>query len=609
MERLPRLKIYSQKIWLPTSLLATLALVLLFVPAVSAAGTPNYPGGMTFAGNGDRVIDGISLTEGDLSVRIEHSTGAENSYFSVNLYQDNDLDGIYVSEWTADGIVVSDDVPVSDLFHAAYEDAQSVDSVVNTTSIGGKARLEVEAEGEWRVTLEEHPRPMHSIEGRVVPGNGSDGDLLDSNATVVAVSPEGERYESETNNYGSFAVDVYGFTNYTLTADAPGYVPSSRGVTVSRQDFLDLGYPSWAVDIGTIRLGEEVEEADIEVEVHGPAGALAGVTIDYSVELKNKGPSDATNVVVLHQTGVYGRAGDVEVIDTSSSGGSSVVQKGGSIRSVEWVVPRLDSGETTTLETRLRISNVTEKATVSSEATMVMSDVSFEGPVLWNDPNSGNNVDSVETDIALVRVSEETETSAEMEKPEEFEVTVDPASTYLRTSGESAGDALPISLQERGIEPGDVITVERIGTWGTGSGEEGRGVIGVFSATDEVMGPEEVNRVPGAVDAGLEVETGLTWFGERSTDIPEDFSVADSEGTRNRVTVTVPEGARYLFVAANDVLYEDNSGSFTIRVTVKKSGEEATGTPGFGTPVSMAALMAAAAALARTRRRRRGDSR
>jgi hypothetical protein len=55
----------------------------------------------------------------------------------------------------------------------------------------------------------------------------------------------------------------------------------------------------------------------------------------------------------------------------------------------------------------------------------------------------------------------------------------------------------------------------------------------------------------------------LTLFTHLSTDIPEDFWVRD-------ITVTIPVGARYLFVAVPDSWYMDNldaNGDFGVRIT------------------------------------------
>jgi hypothetical protein len=72
-----------------------------------------------------------------------------------------------------------------------------------------------------------------------------------------------------------------------------------------------------------------------------------------------------------------------------------------------------------------------------------------------------------------------------------------------------------------------------------------------------------LNRVPGAIDAGIAVVTWNTLFGNMSTDIPQDFRIANT-------FVQVPVGANYLFVAAEDIYYSDNSdpdGDYAVRIT------------------------------------------
>lgn len=142
---------------------------------------------------------------------------------------------------------------------------------------------------------------------------------------------------------------------------------------------------------------------------------------------------------------------------------------------------------------------------------------------------------------------------------EATEIGVDPSATYLHTAADDpAADATPIPLGELGIEPGSEVTLTRVGSY-TKGGPGGQGLTAVFSASSELLAPEELDRLPDAIDAGEDYETSPTYYGDEQTDIPEDFLVSTQDGSDPSVTVTVPAEASHLFVAAIDNLYADNT--------------------------------------------------
>ena len=172
-------------------------------------------------------------------------------------------------------------------------------------------------------------------------------------------------------------------------------------------------------------------------------------------------------------------------------------------------------------------------------------------------------------------------------------VTIDipPTATYLRTNNDAAGDTAPIALADQPFGPGDRITLERLGEFDNGSpgGTAGLGMHAVFSESDELLGQSERNRVPGAIDVGPDHVTTPTYYGGRSTSIPEDFLVANNDGSQTSVTVDIPDGATHLFVAAKDNLYEDNSVSgdqFAVRISDGAGQPPATPTGEGETPVT-----------------------
>ncbi len=164
-------------------------------------------------------------------------------------------------------------------------------------------------------------------------------------------------------------------------------------------------------------------------------------------------------------------------------------------------------------------------------------------------------------------------------------ISIDPLNTYLFTNNDpwsgngSVPGTIPIVLSELGIGGGDLIQLERLGDWYDGHAGYGgdvssmdvvREMIGVFSSGSTLLAPNLFSRVPGALDAGVDITTWNTLFGNMATDIGEDFGI-------DNIFVQVPVGATHLFVAAHDIYYSDNSdpdGDFAVRITPVSSVPE-----------------------------------
>ena len=148
-----------------------------------------------------------------------------------------------------------------------------------------------------------------------------------------------------------------------------------------------------------------------------------------------------------------------------------------------------------------------------------------------------------------------------------FEFKIDPATSFIRTHNDPyAKNAIPIALEPLGIRAGEEILLERLGdfsAWSNPNRDYVESMMGVFSSSDELLPSNLLERVPGAIDAGNDVVTLTTDFGELATDIPEDFSISDS------ISIQVPNNATHLFVAARDTAYGDNidpDGDFAVRI-------------------------------------------
>jgi hypothetical protein len=158
-------------------------------------------------------------------------------------------------------------------------------------------------------------------------------------------------------------------------------------------------------------------------------------------------------------------------------------------------------------------------------------------------------------------------------------IPIDPVQTYLFTNNDpwsgngSVPGTTPVALSALGISGGDFIQLEEVGAWYDGhAGYNGvdvsamdtvKEMIGVFSSSNTLLAPNIFDRVPGALDAGVHIVTWDTLFGNMPTDIPYDFGITNT-------FLHVPVGANYLFVAAHDIYYSDNSdpnGDFAVRIT------------------------------------------
>lgn len=147
--------------------------------------------------------------------------------------------------------------------------------------------------------------------------------------------------------------------------------------------------------------------------------------------------------------------------------------------------------------------------------------------------------------------------------PPSLTVSFDGKDTFLHTDpSDSPAPPMVVDLGTAGFFPGDLLELtfdvdspgfSYFGCNGPFEGPEGTPLIGLFSASDQFLDPSATARVPGAIDAGNDVETGPT-FGGEPQDIPEDFSVQPHDG----VLIEVPAGATHLFLGVADSHFGDN---------------------------------------------------
>jgi hypothetical protein len=131
-----------------------------------------------------------------------------------------------------------------------------------------------------------------------------------------------------------------------------------------------------------------------------------------------------------------------------------------------------------------------------------------------------------------------------------------------------------IDLVAQGYSEGDSITISYSGEYHYRAFWDGAGVLaetysgdeipllGLFSSSKELNSIDDLNRVPGAINYGKDVITENTYFQIQQTDIPEDFRIEPPSGD----TITIPEGAKYLFLCVYDGFYPDNVGDIQITI-------------------------------------------
>jgi len=133
----------------------------------------------------------------------------------------------------------------------------------------------------------------------------------------------------------------------------------------------------------------------------------------------------------------------------------------------------------------------------------------------------------------------------------------DPKATFLETySDGGATTTSPISLSGLGLTSGQTILLTEQGSFNYCCGQT-TGMIALFSSSNTILDGSNLNRVPGAIAFPGSGLTTSTFFGPVNNSITQDFLV--NTAVLGGTTVKIPTGANYLFVAAADSYYSDNS--------------------------------------------------
>jgi hypothetical protein len=146
---------------------------------------------------------------------------------------------------------------------------------------------------------------------------------------------------------------------------------------------------------------------------------------------------------------------------------------------------------------------------------------------------------------------------------------LDPQATYLHTYDDYATAPAIIDLSSLSfvVSPGDLIHLTVAGGFSLngGVGDNHTQTAAVFSSTAILLDSSQADRIPDALFPAFVIQpeaypfvTPPTYYWGQATDIPQDFAISTGQ-TFNGVTVQVPNKAKYLFIAAIDDYYADNS--------------------------------------------------
>ena len=185
-------------------------------------------------------------------------------------------------------------------------------------------------------------------------------------------------------------------------------------------------------------------------------------------------------------------------------------------------------------------------------------------------PTSGCSSSS-DSESTQTETSTEESTSADFGS---FTTTVDSRATFLRQDSSDSANPDPemVNLENRGVSTGDRVEFVVSGLWASDDDEYGNPdnwrSIGPLGRSGELSGIEKLNRVPGAIDAGEDIENADTYESDKPTAIPEDFEISrrgDTQCVRQNV-IAVPREAECLFIRILDSAYHDNRGKLTIEI-------------------------------------------
>lgn len=158
----------------------------------------------------------------------------------------------------------------------------------------------------------------------------------------------------------------------------------------------------------------------------------------------------------------------------------------------------------------------------------------------------------------------------------QIQIPINPKATFLRTNNDlSAVPAAAVPISALGVGVGQWLSIATAGAFSnSGSADNQRNLIAVFSSNNVLLADGVVNRVPGAIGAGPAFQTANTNFGNLPTNIAEDFIATNAKS--NGTLVKVPPGATHIFYCIADGYYSSNGDANNDYMVVFNVGVPAT---------------------------------
>ncbi|MCH2247167.1 MAG: Ig-like domain-containing protein [Crocosphaera sp.] len=364
------------------------------------------------------------------------------------------------------------------------------------------------------------------------------------------------------DNVEPFTIDVNGtqtLLNTTLTRTQIASLPGVTPIENNTLGYTWRGSPSDAV----YRLQFDfINDATDDLNINFIASGLQGIT-DESWGLDN------VSVSVLGQVS----AGTLEFSDATYS----YNEDGTAIAAI--TVTRSGGSEG---EVRATINLEGDTATTWGDFDATPIDVTF---------GDGDTTDKV----ISIPINDDFQLEVVPEEIFLLNQSINPRSTFLRTSSDSTLDPVIIDLSSINVAPGDTLKLEGVGNYANSANanEVRRAIRGVFSSSDTLVSSNNLNRVSDAIDAGSDVLSVNTFFSNLPTDIPEDFSISNDINSEP-LLIVVPENASFLFLGVHDSYYADNFDSnndLGVKIsTINKISDHETLTVSLNNPIGGAVI-------------------
>ena len=423
------------------------------------------------------------------------------------------------------------------------------------------------------ITLDGQTGPAQLIVGDLASGNGIVS--IDGTSGASALTMTGALTSLWVGNAGTGILTV--FENATLTTGTTfvGAMPGSFGnvdlfgeeAFMDAGSFLGIGIQQDQLTPGgngtvIVRFGSHLQADTIVVGPQGILGGDALITGNVTDMSGITSPGQSVGSLTIDGDFTLSSAGTLESEVSGLTGTGDLLSVTGTVT--------LEQGSTIEVLVDVIAPTDGQMFTLISAANIVDNGFTLV------DNNPADLVDYTASIVGgdlIITVSAETANEEFLsgdfrdKGPSSAVRPINPTATYLRNTEDPAALAtLAFALADLGLVPGETVALQQLGFFQFGPSAEDflDGIdfmIGAFSSSDVLLAPDQLNRIEGAIDAGVDIASFET-FDEVATDIAEDFEIITT-------VVQVPANATHLFVAAHDNFYGNNldpNGDFGVRV-------------------------------------------